>query len=61
MTYSETSQLFDLIEVFPHHPNFQQIQHFLQNSQDLRGLLTCLRKFFDFAIECKEKQEQEQK
>ncbi|XP_023303965.2 uncharacterized protein LOC111685915 [Lucilia cuprina] len=59
VTYSETSQLFNLLEIYPQHPNFAQIQQFLQNSQDLRGLLSCLRAFFDFAIDFKEKQEQE--
>ncbi|XP_065364247.1 uncharacterized protein LOC135957432 [Calliphora vicina] len=58
VTYSETAQLFDLVEIFPQHPKFPQIQQFLRNSQDLKGLLTCLRKFFDFAIDFKEKQEQ---
>ncbi|KAM7348239.1 uncharacterized protein ACRADG_007654 [Cochliomyia hominivorax] len=60
VTYSESAQLYDLIEIFPHHQHFPQIKEFLRNSQDLRGLLTTLRKFFDFAIEFKEKQEQQQ-
>ncbi|TMW49174.1 hypothetical protein DOY81_005764 [Sarcophaga bullata] len=52
VTYCETIQgLYNVIEIYPQHPKFSEIRQYLQESQDLRGLLAVLRKYFDYAIE----------
>ncbi|XP_013115482.1 uncharacterized protein LOC106093050 [Stomoxys calcitrans] len=48
VTYNEFNRmLYELVDVHPPHPEFAEIRQFLQDSQDLKGLLTSLKKFFD--------------
>lgn len=36
------SCIYDVVEITPNHPNFQQIREYLHATQDVSGLLSCL-------------------
>lgn len=58
VTYCETVQgLYDVVEIYPQHPKFSEIRQYLEESQDLKGLLAILRRYFDYAIEFIDKHE----